>query len=147
MFGQRMAILVLVLPASIAAAQNNLGELLDAGGKPVSAEQFKRDLVGRPIVGAGVTGMTVEMIYTESGQLRGVGTPDMMSGQGAPNVLREVSGSWHSDDRDRICASIVVGNVTLPARCQYWYSINEQYFLSDSDSDRSMRVLRRTLKP
>lgn len=36
--------------------------------------------------------------------------------------------------------------VTLPARCQVWFKYADQYFLSDSDSDRSARVLRRTLK-
>ncbi len=144
---QRAALMALVLPASIAAAQNNLGEVLDAGGKRVYAEEFKRDVVGRPVIGAAATGFTFEMIYTQGGEIRGVASNDMMSGRGAPNVLHGISGSWRSDNGDRICASMVVQTTVLPTRCQYWYRIDERYFISDSDSDRSMRVLRRTLKP
>ena len=39
-----------------------------------------------------------------------------------------------------------VGGVILPTRCQFWFKHGEQYFFSDSDSDRSARIFRRTLK-
>ncbi len=39
-----------------------------------------------------------------------------------------------------------VSGVALPGRCQVWFKYGNQYFISDSDSDRSARVLRRTLK-
>ena len=34
----------------------------------------------------------------------------------------------------------------LPFRCQFWFKYKEQYFLSDSDTDRQARVLVRTIK-
>jgi len=39
-----------------------------------------------------------------------------------------------------------VPGVTLPPRCQFWFKHDRQYFVSDSDSDRSVRVLRRAPK-
>ena len=39
-----------------------------------------------------------------------------------------------------------IGPTSLPYRCQFWFKHVEQYFLSDSDSDRRTRVLSRTVK-
>ena len=143
---QRSAVLTLLMPASIAAAQMNLGELLDAGGKRISGQEFRQDLVGRSIVGPGAAGNVLDVVYLDSGEIRGVGSNTMMGGAFAPNVNYEVRGSWKIDEPQRICATMVVGTVVLPSRCQYWYRFDQQYFLSDSDSDRSARVLRRTVK-
>jgi hypothetical protein len=41
---------------------------------------------------------------------------------------------------------MLIGRVALPARCQYWYSLDGRYYQSDSDFDRSARVLLRTIK-
>ncbi len=38
------------------------------------------------------------------------------------------------------------GMAYLPPRCQYWFKLGDKYFLSDSDSDRSAKVLSRTVK-
>ena len=134
---RRLAILPLLVKASLGLAQTNLGELLDAGGKRVTGNDFRQDLVGRPIVGPAATGSTLEVVYLDSGQILGVGSNTMMQGRFAPHANFDVRGSWKIDDPDRICASMSVGGVVLPARCQYWYRYDHQYFLSDSDSDRS----------
>ena len=34
----------------------------------------------------------------------------------------------------------------LPPRCQFWFKLGDTYFLSDSDTDRSAKVLSRTIK-
>jgi hypothetical protein len=36
--------------------------------------------------------------------------------------------------------------VVFAPRCQVWFKHGEQYFLSDSDTDRRARVLLRTVK-
>ena len=61
------AILTLLMPVSIALAQTNLGELLDAGGRRMSGEEFRRDLVGRSIVGPGAAGNVLDVVYLDSG--------------------------------------------------------------------------------
>ena len=48
--------LALLLLIPFAVAQNNVGELLDAGAKKISAEEFRQDVVQRTVVGAVPTG-------------------------------------------------------------------------------------------
>jgi hypothetical protein len=139
---------LLLTPATLALAQATLGELLDAGGERVSVEEFKRDLVGRTMVGPGnPSGTTVqEIVYLDNGEIVGVGANTMMSGRFAPNVQYGIRGSWKVGEPARICASMNAGGVMLPDRCQYWYRFDGRYYQSDSDFDRSARVLPRTIK-
>ena len=141
----------LLLSAQLATAQNNLGELLDAGAKRLSVEEFKEELVQRVIVGPTPAGGTLEVMYQSNGLIQGTG---MYSKATIPQA-GTIFGEWTIDDNGRICASMqVTGSggggygqgVTLPRRCQFWFKNGEQYFLSDYDSDRGARVLRRTLK-
>jgi len=147
-------ILFLFLCAPFATAQNNLGELLDAGGKKLSAQEFQEQLVQRMLVGPTAAGLNIEMIYTGQGSVAGGGT--------APGGIGRTSlgGQWRIDGSGKICTSMKVGGplasgapvgsglegVVLPERCQSWYKLGERYFLSDSDIDRAARVLPRTLK-
>ena len=142
----RFVLLSLTVCASRAFAQANLGELLDAGAKQISADEFRRDLVGKVLVGPGPTGNALELMYLDSGEVQGVGANSMMSGVFAPHVQYGIRGSWKAEDPAQICASMWIGNVTLPARCQYWYSFDGRYYQSDSDFDRSARVFPRTIK-
>jgi hypothetical protein len=34
----------------------------------------------------------------------------------------------------------------IPQHCQFWFKLGDVYFISDSDSDRHAKVVRRTLK-
>ncbi len=47
---------VLLLWATLALAQADLGELLDAGARRLSVEEFRRDLVGRLLDGPAFVG-------------------------------------------------------------------------------------------
>jgi hypothetical protein len=134
----------------MAIAQSNLGELLDAGAKKLSGEEFKQELVQRVIVGPTASGGTHEVIYTTTGMVQGTGSYAALNLSVAP-----ISGDWTLDDNGRICTSMRIGTgggaspglgTTLPPRCQFWFKYADQYFLSDSDSDRRARVLRRTIK-
>jgi hypothetical protein len=138
--------MVLVLWVPLAAAQSNLGELLDAGAKKLSVEEFKEELVQRVIVGPTAFGQGfLELMYANNGEIQGLGNqpPTVMS----PQPIR---GEWTADDNGRICTSMQIGPafgyVSLPRRCQFWFKNAGQYFYSDSDSDRHARVFRRTLK-
>ena len=143
----RAVLLAPMLCASVASAQTNLGELLDAGATKMSTEEFRRDLVGRSLVGSGPGGRNVlEFVYLDTGEIQGVGANTMMSGAFAPNVQYGVRGSWKGDGPAQICSSMLIGNVALPARCEYWYSLDGRYYQSNSDFDRSARVLLRTIK-
>ena len=141
----------LLLWAPLAAAQSNLGALLDAGAKKLSAEEFREEVVQRVVVGPTATGGSLEVMYANSGVIQGVGT---FSGS---SLFAPISGDWKIDDTGRICTSMRIGagsqyagaaqmGVMLPPRCQIWFRYKGQYFLADSDSDRSAKVLPRTLK-
>ena len=135
--------------SSVVAAQGNLGELLDAGATRVSAEDFRREIVQRTVAGATPTGGTIEVMYVTNGTIQGVGTPPV-----APQLavsFAPIRGEWTIDDGDRVCAAMQIlspqyPGVILPKRCQAWFKLGNDYFLSDSDSDRRTKVLRRTIK-
>ena len=65
--------LALLLLAPLAAGQSNLGELLDTGAQKLSAEEFRRDIVQRPIVGPTPAGSTIELMYVANGSIVGMG--------------------------------------------------------------------------
>lgn len=141
--------LALLLWAPLAASQSNLGALLDAGAKKLSAEEFKEQLVQRVIVGPTAAGGETEVMYARSGVIAGTGNFQDV----AAVLLVSISGEWTLDDNGRVCTAMrIIGRpspisgVMLPPRCQFWFKYKGDYFISDSDSDRSARVLRRTLK-
>jgi hypothetical protein len=134
-----------LLWAPFAAAQSNLGELLDAGAKMMSPEEFKQEVVGRVITGPTSTGGTLEVIYAGNGSVQGRGS------YAKALFLGPLDGEWMIDDGGRVCTGMRIGGspstpgVMLPARCQTWFKHADAFFLCDSDSDRRARVLRRTL--
>lgn len=146
-----LLVLLPLLAAPVALAQTTLGELLDAGAARLSEEAFKRDVVQRTIVGTTPAGGTLEIMYAANGSIVGSGTATSGSFARAP-----VNGVWTIDAQDRICSSMSIGGASgqggglpqptnLPRRCQFWFRFGESFFLSDSDSDRHARVLRRTV--
>lgn len=141
---------VTLLWAPFAFAQATLGALLDAGAKPLSPAQFKEELVQRTIVGPAATGNSMEIVYVPDGSVQGVSSnPSYPKVPGAT-----FNGEWQVDDKARICTSIrlnpavttFAGGLVLPARCQYWFKLGTQYYFADSDTDRSAKVLSRTIK-
>jgi hypothetical protein len=138
--------LALLLLVPFALAQNNLGELLDAGAKRLSAEEFRQEVVQRTIVGATTTGGRMEAMYASSGVIKGQSSIYTGSSTTDQRTLGQIDGVWNIDDSGRTCTSMVVGRTFLPLRCQFWFKYKEDYFIADSDSDRNVRVFRRTVK-
>ena len=144
--------IALLLCAPLAVAQNNLGELLDAGAMRLSVDEFKEEVVQRIITGPTQTGGKLEVIYGTNGVVQGNGS--YLAHQDSTS---QISGQWTIDDTGRICTSMGIGGtgtagpgtgsiVYLPPRCQIWFKYAGQFFLSDSDSDRSARLIRRMFK-
>src|SRR5262252_7415831 len=137
-----IAVLLLV---PFATAQNNLGELLDAGAKKLSLEEFKEEIVQRITVGSMPTGGRIEVVYARSGMIQGAGS----NREGAVVPSSPIMGEWTTDISGRVCTAMRIGGqpgatgpplIMLPARCQYWFKYKDDYFLADSDSDRSAKV-------
>lgn len=141
-----VAAIVLIACSPLTLAQTNLGELLDAGGKRISAETFKRVLVGRVLAGPTGGGTLLDVIYIDNGLIRGVGAATLLGGATGGGATFEIQGSWTIDEDERVCASMRIGSTVLPPRCQFWFEHDQRYFLCDSDTDRSARVLSRVIK-
>ena len=154
-----LPVLTLLLWGLPAAAQSNLGELLDKGAVRLSAEEFKEEVAQHVLVGRTPTAEgTLEIVYGAGGQLAGIGkTQD----GNALSMSMPIGGEWAIDDSGRICTTMWIGSgssigstaagglvqmLILPRRCQVWFKYADAYFASDSDSDRHARVLRRVLK-
>jgi len=141
---------VLLLSAPLAVAQKNVGELLDAGAALLSAEEFRREIVQRVLVGLSPTGSALEVVYTDDGAMQGEGNPAKLPGVTFQNVA-PIAGEWTIDNTGKICTSMRISSpgglvFILPPRCQFWFKHADQYFLADSDTDRSARVLSRKVK-
>ena len=131
--------------SAISASQPTLGEMLDAGAKRLTGDEFRKELVGPQVSGLSPTGYRLEIIYLDGGTLRGAGFASVMGGGAGGGQTFAVEGAWNIDDLDRVCVSMRLGNAVFPPRCQFWFRQGERYFLSDSDSDRQTRVLSRTI--
>ena len=137
--------IALLLLAPLAVAQSNLGQLLDAGAKRLSPEEFREEVVQRVLVGSMASETRIELIYASSGQISGRG-----ANAAGPTTV-ELGGDWRIDESGKICSSMRVtgaggASAALPARCQFWFKYKEDYFVSDSDWDRSAPVFRRTVR-
>jgi len=130
----------------------NLGQLLDAGGKLTRPPEFKQEVAQRLVVGALPSGSVIEVMYTSSGSVAGslLSGFNMSSPGGIAPQNWPISGSWTIDDSDRICASMRInsaqGTSIIPNRCQFWFKFSGRYYVSDSDEDRSAKLLVRLMK-
>jgi putative ABC transport system substrate-binding protein len=129
---------LLVVPA---AAQQSLGTVLDAGAKRITAKEFETEIVQHVVVGPLPSGGEVEFMYTGQGKIAGTGTHPLFW-----HNLVSVGGEWKLDEAGRTCLTMYLGSTLLPSRCQYWYKLGDTYYVSDSDVDRSEKVLSRTIK-
>jgi hypothetical protein len=72
---RRYAAVLVVVAASLAIApamaQRTLGDLLDAGAKPLTAKEFRDEVVQRLVVGPTPTGGNMELLYTVGGGVQG----------------------------------------------------------------------------
>jgi len=139
--------LTFLLWTTVSVAQNNLGELLDAGAKRLSADEFRQEVVQQPMQGPTIAGSgTMEVMFTTSGLVQGRSTPAYI----ARPVMVGFQGEWTFGDDGTVCTTMRLGGgsstaVVFPRRCQFWFKLGDQYFFSDSDTDRSARVFSRTI--
>jgi hypothetical protein len=134
----------------------SLGQLLSAGGKLLPPGAFKEEVVQRVLVGTLPSGSMVEVMYTSSGALAG----NLIQGAGNAGGINfgrkgapqnwPVSGSWTTDDSERICTTLQItgsqASTIIPTRCEFWFKLGDIYYVCDSDEDRSAKLAVRALK-
>jgi hypothetical protein len=141
---------ILWVPAAL--SQTTLGGLLDAGAERLTPQKFRDEVVQRMTAGPTPTGGMIELLYTQNGVVSGRGSSVTVTSTLPP--WTGIDGEWRIDDQQRICTTLRFGsgggggNVTLvmPTRCQYWFKLGDKYYFADSDTDRSAKVLVRTIK-
>ena len=106
----------------------------------MSAKEFETEIVQRVLVGPAPTGGELEVMYASRGSIEGIGKHPQ-----SPNPTG-IRGRWMLDDAGRTCSTYSTADVRLPYRCQYWFKLADKYYISDSDVDRSAKVLSRTIK-
>lgn len=140
------AVAVALLVGSVpAAAQTRLGELLDRGAKRLSADEFRQEVVQRPLTGPLVGGVNANFVYGNGGWIQGRGGGP--AGFGAEWDV-SIRGTWKIADDSRVCTAIVLDGATIranyPPRCQFWFRLDDRLFIADS-LDRAAPVLRRSI--
>ena len=135
--------LACALASAAAVAQMRLGEALDAGARQLSGEEFRHDVVRRPLSGPLAPGVNAEFVYGPGGMIEGRGGGP--AGYGAEWDVR-VRGTWRLADDGRVCTAVVLDGATIranfPARCQLWFRLGDRFFVADS-GDRAARVFPR----
>jgi len=130
-----------VLWMPFAWGQATLGAVLDAGAKRMSPADFEAQIVQRVLVGPSPSGGELEIMYASNGTVQGTGRHPTFSGI----PVAGIGGEWKIEN-ERACSSMRIGGIPLPYRCQIWFKLGDKYFVSDSDTDRSAKVLSRTIK-
>lgn len=140
--------LAALLASALVAAQTRLGDLLDAGAQRLGAERFRKEIVQRTVLGPLEPGVTAEVVYSPQGTIEGAGAGGAFSYSAEWAV--QVRGTWSVGDNDSICVTFVLDGPTIRAnfrrRCQFWFSLNDRYFVSEATSDRAARLLPRTVR-
>ena len=133
--------IAILIASAGAGAQNTLGELLDAGGKKLSKEEVQKAVTGARTFGKTASGANGEFEFKADGTYSGVV-------QSASGGAAGVMGKWAAADGGKLCIEWTpVGRGTNKGSgCGYYYSLSGDYYLSESDSDRSVQVLKRTVR-
>lgn len=95
---------VLLLSTPSAVAQVNLGQVLDAGGRSLSVEEFKQELVQRVLVGPTPSGGRIEVMYASNGTIQGIGgTPT--GGTFVGSGFTAYEGVWTAGSGEAVCST------------------------------------------
>jgi hypothetical protein len=131
-----------MLSATSANAQTSLGELLDLGGRKLSADEMKVTLIGATINGRTATGGEVEFRYNADGTVTGNAHPPL-----GGRIASGVYGTWKIDGEGQLCADITYSAYnTKDIRCGYLFKYGDAYFAAQSATDRATTILPRSIR-
>jgi hypothetical protein len=131
---------IAMLACSQALAQSNVGELLGAGGKQLSADELKSVLIGNTLTGATSIGGSFEIGYKTNGSIAGT-----MSDPRRVDTV--VDGAWVIDDNGKLCTDLRYELERTEKRCGFvFHHAAGEYFASTPDSNPSTAVMRRSIR-
>lgn len=135
----RFLALTLASMAFDAGAHGTLGEALDAGGRILSEDEFRKRVVGTRLSGPGRGGGEVDILYEPSGQFSG-----SVVNRGTPSGLY---GPWKVEASGRVCVDLTnARSGTREMSCGYFVGVGDAIYHSRSSDDRAETLVRRAPK-
>lgn len=134
------SLILIGLTSTAALAQSSLGELLDGGAKRLPKDAVKSALSGARVSGKSTTGAATEYDYKADGYFSG-------NLQNSDGWKSGAVGTWSVDDSGKLCAewTLTVNSKKLKG-CGFLYAKGDQYYYSESDSDRGAPIYKRVIK-
>jgi hypothetical protein len=128
------------LSSTTALAQNTVGEVLDAGGKKLTKDEFVAAIVDSNISGPTQGGGQVQVNYKADGTFAG----NVQSAQGK-NGGRY--GTWTIDVSGKLCtdATTSVYGTRQNQGCAFLFKLGDRYFVAVDTDTRDTRVLPRAI--
>ena len=131
---------LLALTSTAALAQNSLGDLLDGGAKKLSKEAVQSALSGAQVSGKSTTGADTEYEFKPGGSFSG-------NLQNSEGWRTGVVGTWSVDEGGKLCSDWTLAKNSKKFKgCGFLYAKADQYYYSESDSDRSAPIYKRVIK-
>jgi hypothetical protein len=135
------ATLCVILFVGTAAAQTNIGELLDAGGKALTKDEVLATFRGATVSGKTTAGGETVSELKDNGTISGYLT-------NATGRRGAVFGTWTANDSGKFCRDITIRfyESSQIKDCYRIYRLGDQYYVPATASDeRSVSVLKRTI--
>jgi len=136
-------VLLSILTSTSALAQSTLGELFDSGAKKLSKDEVLSAVSGNTISGPSKSGGEFHADYKSDGSYTGYRKG--YTGSPQPLAIGEF-GTWTVDETGKWCTHFIYGGYKQRTNCGYLFRMGDQYYGSDSDTDRSAPVRLRTLQ-
>jgi len=137
-------IVMSVVMSTSALAQSTLGELLDAGGKRMAAADVASALSGASVDGPTKPGGMLRADFKADGSFSG--TVQGPSGGKPTGIV----GTWAVDANGKLCTEFTLTATATGMRkdssCGYYFKNGDQYYVTESGTDRSALLLKRTIK-
>jgi len=134
------SLILIGLTSTAALAQNSLGELLDAGAKKLSKEAVQSALSGAHVSGKSTSGAATEYFYKADGYFSG----NLQNSEGWKSGA---VGTWSVDNSGKLCSewTLTVNSKKLKG-CGFIYAKADEYYYTESDSDRTAPIYKRVIK-
>ena len=134
------SLILIALTSTAALAQNSLGELLDGGAKKLSKEAVQSALRGAHVSGKSTSGAATEYFYKADGYFSG----NLQNSEGWKSGA---VGTWSVDNSGKLCSewTLTVNSKKLKG-CGFIYAKADEYYYTESDSDRTAPIYKRVIK-
>lgn len=129
----------LLAVATGALAQNNVGEVLDSGGRKLSQAELVPLLSGANMTGDSFkgNGMTINFDYAADGTVAGFS-------RNAAGFESRSTGTWTVDAGGKFCREMLRQNGQRWGDCRYFFRQGEAYFAAETD-ERGAAVEKRAI--